>query len=82
MNNELLIKEVLLKKENWKEDIRFSNIEDSKFFFDEFIGEDKSLRFDLNGDVVEYRCNKSIYCLLRIIIILLDNFDMIFVDTK
>ena len=60
-------KEVPLKKENWKKDIHFSNIEDSKYFFGEFIDEDKSLRFARNGDVVEYRCNKSIYCLLRII---------------
>ena len=58
MNNELLIKEVPLKKENWKENIRFSNIEDIKYFFDEFINEDKSLRFARNGDVVEYRCKK------------------------
>ena len=57
MNNELLIKEVLWEKENWKEDIRFSNIEDSKHFFNEFIDEDKLLRFARNGDVVEYHCN-------------------------
>ena len=62
LDNELLTKEDLLKKENWKENIRFSSIEDIKYFFDEFINEDKSLRFARNGDVVEYRCNKSIYC--------------------
>ena len=66
LDNELLTKEDLLKKENWKENIRFSSIEDIKYFFDEFINEDKSLRFARNGDVVEYRCNKSIYCPLRI----------------
>ena len=73
MNNELLTKEVLLEKENWKKDIHFSNIEDIKYFFNEFIDEDKSLRFARNGDVVEYRCNKSIYCLLLIIIGLPEN---------
>ena len=62
LDNELLTKEVLLEKKNWKEDICFSNIEDIKYFFNEFIDEDKSLRFARNGDVVEYRCNKSIYC--------------------
>ena len=65
-NNELLTKEVLLENENWKEDIRFSNIEDIKYFFDEFIDEDKSLRFARNGDVIEYRCNKCINCPLLI----------------
>ena len=73
LDNELLTKEDLLKKENWKENIRFSSIEDIKYFFDEFINEDKSLRFARNGDVVEYRCNKSIYCPKRIIIGLSEN---------
>ena len=82
MNNELLIKEVLLEKENWKEDIRFSNIEDIKYFFDEFVDEEKSLRSARNGDVVEYRCNKSIYCLLRIKIRLLENWDENLGNTK
>ena len=43
LDNELLTKEVLLEKENWKENIRFSSIEDIKYFFDEFLDEDKSL---------------------------------------
>ena len=30
LDNELLTKEDLLKKENWKENIRFSSIEDIK----------------------------------------------------
>ena len=58
LNNEKLTKEVLLEKENWKKDIRFSNIEDIKYFFDEFVDEEKSLRSARNGDVVEYCCNK------------------------
>ena len=58
LNNELLTKGVLLKNENWKEDIRFSNIEDIKYSFNEFIDEGKSLRFARKGDVVEYCCNK------------------------
>ena len=82
LNNELLIKEVLWEKENWKKDIHFSNIEDSKYFFNEFIDEDKSLRFARNGDVIEYRCNKSIYCLLRIISGLSENWDENIGDTK
>ena len=82
MNNELHTKEVPLKKENWKKDIRFSNIEDIKYFFNEFIDEDKSLRFARNGDVVEYRCNKSIYCLLRIISGLSENWDENIGNTK
>ena len=57
LNNELLIKEVLWEKENWKEDIHFSDIENIKYFFDKFINEDKSLTFARNGDVVDYRCN-------------------------
>ena len=67
LDNELLTKEDLLKKENWKENIRFSSIEDIKYFFDEFINEDKSLRFACNGDVVEYHCNKCIYCPLHML---------------
>ena len=66
LDNELLTKEDLSEKENWKENIRFSSIEDIKYFFDEFIDEDKSLRFACNGDVVEYHCNKCIYCPLHI----------------
>ena len=72
-NNELLTKEVLLEKKNWKEVIRFSNFEDIKYFFTEFIDEDKSLRFARNGDVVEYRCNKCINCPLHINITLSEN---------
>ena len=82
LDNELLTKEDLLKKENWKENIRFSSIEDIKYFFDEFINEDKSLRFARNGDVVEYRCNKSIYCPKRIILGLSENWDENLGDTK
>ena len=59
-------KEVPLKKENWKKDIRFSNIEDIKYSFNEFIDEGKSLLFARKGDVVEYCCNKWIYCTLLI----------------
>ena len=58
LNNEKLTKEVLLEIQNWKEDIRFSNIEDIKYSFNEFIDEGKSLRFARKGDVVEYCCNK------------------------
>ena len=68
LDNELLTKEDLLKKENWKENIRFSSIEDIKYLFNGLTDKDKSLRFARNGDVVEYRCNKSIYCPLRITI--------------
>ena len=82
LDNELLTKEDLLKKENWKENIRFSSIEDIKYFFDEFINEDKSLRFARNGDVVEYRCNKSIYCPKRIILGPSENWDENLGDTK
>ena len=82
LDNELLTKEDLLKKENWKENIRFSSIEDIKYFFDEFINEDKSLRFARNGDVVEYRCNKSIYCPKRIIIGPSEKWDENLGDTK
>ena len=82
MNNELHTKEVPLKKKNWKKDIHFSNIEDSKYFFNEFIDEDKSLRFARNGDVVEYRCNKSIYCPKRIDIRFSENWDENIGDTK
>ena len=69
-NNELLTKEVLLEIENWKEDIRFSNIENIKYFFNEFIDKDKSLKFARTGDVIEYRCNKCIYCPLHIKIVM------------
>ena len=62
LNNELLTKEVVLEIENRKEDIRLSNIEDIKYSFNEFIDKGKSLRFARKGDVVEYCCNKSIYC--------------------
>ena len=82
LDNELLTKEDLLKKENWKENIRFSSIEDIKYFFDEFINEDKSLRFARNGDVVEYRCNKSIYCPKRITIGPSEKWDENLGDTK
>ena len=82
LNNELLTKEVLWEKENWKEDIRFSNIEDIKYFFDEFVDEEKSLRSARNGDVVEYRCNKSIYCPIRINIGYSENWDENLGDTK
>ena len=82
LDNELLTKEDILKKENWKENISFLSIEDIKYFFDEFINEDKSLRFARNGDVVEYRCNKSIYCLLRIISGLSENWDENIGNTK
>ena len=82
LDNELLTKEDLLKKENWKENIRFSSIEDIKYFFDEFINEDKSLRFARNGDVVEYRCNNSIYCPKRIIIGPSEKWDENLGDTK
>ena len=82
LDNELLTKEDLLKKENWKENIRFSTIEDIKYFFDEFINEDKSLRFARNGDVVEYRCNKSIYCPKRITIGPSEKWDENLGDTK
>ena len=54
LNNELLTKEVVLEIENRKEDIRLSNIEDIKYFFDESIDKDKSLQFVCNGNVVEY----------------------------
>ena len=68
--------------ENWKEDIRFSNIEDIKYSFNQFIDKDKSLRFARNGDVVEYRCNKSIYCPIRINIGYSENWDENLGDTK
>ena len=68
LDNELLTKENLLEKENWKENIRFSSIEDIKYLFNGLTDKDKSLRFARNGDVVEYRCNKYIYCPKRITI--------------
>ena len=73
---------MLLEKENWKKDIHFSNIEDSKYFFNEFIDEDKSLRFARTRDVVEYRCNNSIYCPKRIDIGFSENWDENIGDTK
>ena len=82
LNNELLTKEVLWEKENWKEDIRFSNIEDIKYFFGKFIDKDKSLRFARNGDAVDYNCNQSIFCPARIKIGHLEKWDENFGDMK
>ena len=82
LNNELLTKEVVLEIENRKEDIRLSNIEDIKYFFDESIDKDKSLQFVCNGNVVEYLCNYCIYCQLSIKIGHSENRDENIGDTK